>query len=1276
MDFATDDNSYRSAQVAATFTSLLQVQLAQETNIEWVERTQLDKARQEQEFSVAGLLSGGSAIQRGKWVKANWMITGNFSLDDRSQRTLVLELIDLQHADVLAGKTITFPDATPSQFEVKTNQLGVAAEALHQLLADAQVRHQQMAEKCLVAPLFLAYVPASNSFGFFGETGGFEQGFQDALERSITTNSRVQLIHFPKAYRSTEESEMVLDGMVQADRSAWQQTADLYVWGTYSSIGKWTPRKPPEQQWQITLHLWDGASPPTVLNEELPGNATEGQVAASLERLANQVSIHAHRKTRETDEVDALRKGIAQSLVKTYDQMTLSFRRREELGLDDPVRFLQAVHMLETACFFDPDSPEARLLYITCRWGWWMDFGFKVKNEFWSKWRRSQAWGKYADRFGLKAVEVQLPFPYEQRGICEVYLNSLDESLKMFPQWHSAEEMALEDPWRQQGTHTWLMEAEFHGFPKEMPHDLAMKWKTEVEAERDKRLAKVVESISEGWTPPEKIPSPVLSTVVAFLLDGHQPPAERLAALEKIWPAAAREAQKNGKQWVMGAGQLATDREESLKDLCNQAGQPDKAEKLLAKLSPSQAGVTGQPPATATKPAGTSSVKPARPTNASILVPAPSWLKDFMPTFSMFGLQPPSALPLEVKPTVREVHFPGQFEVRSVIQMGFLRNSLLILAMDEKSRQSSDANPEVSAELLDKHNRLWILEPTATTPVLYESEIFSESVRAFLLKGEELWVAGMTTGFLDLETRKFRRFGLPDGFGMPTSDALGCAGGRVFVAGDMFKVSMFEPAANAWTNLALPPGTRSGGTGSPYLLVGNNALLCYVAGTATLRDVLQNRWTNGLDLNAIQHLEADDTGFWFGCRDGLHFYDPATKHSRNWTSPAAIPAAINSFSGSPYLGNSEVPQQELEKLDGRVRGALKSLEKGRVQAHAARLEKKLLPDPLHLDWRIPGEVTALANDGDFLWLGIGNYFGNYLLLFNKPSDSLVGYSPMQVRDKISSLAVSRESVWVGTAYGDHHLLELSKDSFLSVPRNHWVSVAISEEDRSRLLKGMSVRDQAMYAFYAGDDSRVVELLNGVDPAKALLEQMFLLAFSFSASGVDKPESARAWFEHISSRYPDSPWSKAAQEALSANEQAHKAKAREAALLAKYDKNHDGVLDDNEKAQMEKDPAYQREKDAFDAEELRDQIPAIIKKFDRDNNGKLDASELEPLRSHVMVFVDAPPEMLSRRKILVAPLISRRFPPVPALLKKYDANGDGCIDADELKKLANDLQRDR
>ena len=51
MDFCTDDNSWRSARAAANFASLLQLQLANEPGVEWVERAQLDLAKQELKLS-------------------------------------------------------------------------------------------------------------------------------------------------------------------------------------------------------------------------------------------------------------------------------------------------------------------------------------------------------------------------------------------------------------------------------------------------------------------------------------------------------------------------------------------------------------------------------------------------------------------------------------------------------------------------------------------------------------------------------------------------------------------------------------------------------------------------------------------------------------------------------------------------------------------------------------------------------------------------------------------------------------------------------------------------------------------------------------------------------------------------------------------------------------------------------------------------------------------------------------------------------------------------
>ena len=1270
MDFSTDDNSYRSAQSAADFSGLLQVQMADEPGVEWIERAQLDKARQELELSTMDGMHGGAALRQGKWLKADWLVTGQFSLDDRNRRTLFLEITDLQHADVLANRTITFPGTAAVQFQADTNQVVIAAAAVHQLFTDAHLCQQQRGGKILVAPLFFADVTGfAPGFGSSGNVGALEPVFLNALERAVATNGRVQIIRFPKAYRSLEESEMVLDGLVEADRNAWQQTADLYVWGTYAVIYKMTPGKPPVDKLAVDLHVWDGVTKPTVISEEVPcsffGDVQPDQLETVLNRLANQMITHAHKSTVQVDTV-LMRKEIAQSLVATYDQMTNpTGHNREELGLNDPVKFLQAVHMLETASFFDPDNADARVLYITCRWGWWMDFTFEVKNEFWSKWRRSEAWGKYVNRFGLKPVAVELPFPYQQEGgIPEVYLRSLEDVLKMFPEWHSAEEMTLEDGWQRQGVYTSLMEAENHGFPKTMPHDLAWNWKIELTREYWKRLTKVTGFISEAPASQEGIPPMLLSTAVHGILYSDESPVSRLALLEKIWPQCVQISREPGKRWV-----IAQPDELDITNLCRKAGVPEKAGQLMAMLSINQ-------PATMTEPATRLPVISVAPQISSTMVAIPKWITEIQPTFSLFRLFPPNALPLEIHPDMRTFQFPKQFEVQAVEQMNFLADKVLILAMDERSAPSSEPNPSVSAERLEKRGRLWILAPDADNPVLFKPDLFPETVRSFFLENHNLWVAGTVTGCLDLKTQKFQKFDSSEGFSLQEPGALETAGGRIFAAGDFFKVCEFNPLNGRWNELPKPSGNLFMNGGSPRFLIGNQRWLVYSAGSVLAYDVKIGTWTNLSNMAPIQCAVAENSGFWIGNDNGLQFYDPSKNLLENWHTADGFQGLMNPLMGVSYTGGSEIRQGELDRLDGQIQDSINHLEKDRTEIHTLKLEKKSAIDPLNLNWRIPGGVTAMANDGDFLWLGVGNYFGNYLLLLHKPSHSLVAYCRVDARGKISSLLVSATSVLVGMAYGDQLLFQFPKAAFLSIPQGRWVSLAISAEERGRLIRGMSIHDQAMYAFYAGDDARVVQLLADVNSDKANLEEMFLLAFSYDSLGLDKPDLCRSWFERIISSHRNSPWAKAAQTALSKNELDHKVKAHKELLLAKYDLNHNGILDPAEKLAMQKDPGYQREETVRKREQFEIQLEKIMQQFDQNGDGKLDREELKRLRAQVVLFLQAPPEMLATHNIPVAPLLSKDFPSVSIILQKYDANHDGGLETNELKTFAQDVHKNR
>lgn len=478
MDFSTEDNSYRSIQAAADFTGLLQARLKDDSTVEWVERSQINLAKAEFAWAETLGAGGASPVRRGRMLGANWLVKGHFATDDENRRTLSFQILNLEHADVIARKTILLPTAEGGAAFFGGKQAEAAATALHQLLADTKQRAARTNE-VRVAFLFLADVSGHLSMLDRNE---IETEFREALEQEMATNNRLRMVEFPKAYQATDEAEMRMDGIIEASSDAWQQTADLYVWGT-SSVTNTTAGGRRAQALRLTLNLWDGANAPLVLDGSLalgPGGARSAAEASEfLQRFVNKVTESA-RPQQAVVNSESARRQIADSIVRAYAAM---YGRAGSSGPDEGAQLAQAVRMLETACYFDPDNADARALWVTSRYGWWIDFNHDVQNEFWSKWRRSQAWKDYLERFGTRPLTVKLPFPSNNREVFQSCIRSLEEVVEMFPQWHSKAEMDLDDQWRKEGVHTWLMEAEGHGFPKDTPHELAFRWRTELEKE-------------------------------------------------------------------------------------------------------------------------------------------------------------------------------------------------------------------------------------------------------------------------------------------------------------------------------------------------------------------------------------------------------------------------------------------------------------------------------------------------------------------------------------------------------------------------------------------------------------------------------------------------------------------------------------------------------------------------------------------------------------------------------------------------------------------------
>src|SRR5208283_3930289 len=122
-DFTSDDNSYRSAMAAVNFSELLQAKLTGMEGVEWVERSQLQAAEKELNLSIAGFFSSATALRAGKFVKADLLVAGQFTTTTEPGRTLRLELIDLEHADVLAGTSLRISGSTNQPLAISTDDI-------------------------------------------------------------------------------------------------------------------------------------------------------------------------------------------------------------------------------------------------------------------------------------------------------------------------------------------------------------------------------------------------------------------------------------------------------------------------------------------------------------------------------------------------------------------------------------------------------------------------------------------------------------------------------------------------------------------------------------------------------------------------------------------------------------------------------------------------------------------------------------------------------------------------------------------------------------------------------------------------------------------------------------------------------------------------------------------------------------------------------------------------------------------------------------------------
>jgi hypothetical protein len=1241
MDFRAEDSVYQHEVAAKDFSAAVQAAVGRGEGFDLVEREQLAQATQELGLSRLTQAADDAAVRVGKWVKADMLVLGRILRNAGAGTTLRLEILDLDHADVLATQTLTLGDTANLQRSALLQKAQPVAQGVNGLLRQASERYERGKHQTAVALLSFQRIEDRFGSAFMDEGARHTLGMvPDMMVKSFqslaTTNGQIRLIQFPRANRALDEAELVFGGLAQSDSEAWKKLADCYVWTdlVVSNLpAKFWGGPTPKRTVTLAVYIWDGHEIPKLIQEgPLPLNAggwADSDVAALCERAAGRALPSAKPNPNLLFD-NAVRQKLSEMMLDRAGRIGgFGFQAWPDTP-ENRRQLSDLICTLEIACFLDPQNRAAQEKLVSTRWGGMV--GQYALDPFRFEWHASDAWGNFVERFGLgPPADSKDRVLMVNGGVAGAYVHSTMRVLAKFLAWNTV--------------------------PEDVPENILEEWHGQIAAEFAKRAFAVTNRPETAASWPA-----ILHAAVDWGARMPVPdPKIRLKLIETFWPRCVETVLRTP------TSSMSDETIKGIRITCQELGKPELAAKFLSALEPvgSERAAMGAP-ATAQRAQTNPSGPPAKPNDIpKFVLPR---LQTFPPEFKV-RLE---KVPL---PSATSTHpFHNNMPLNSLV---YNKGKLWIAVTEEETNSVPGINPDLAGDLTPARglaSHLWVYDPASRMCQRMAGDVARVNVVSICTAGDRLWLAGEGAVSFDPETSQIQRFGVNEGLTVRSTAALAQVGGFLFTAAGLMDLFMLNPEGGRWSRLNVPPGSYQTGTDHPITLCGSGGWLLFSARACASYDARAHAWKTLPDLSPATCATGDNSGIWIGHNAGLSFVETKSGGVQSWRS-RAFPAwqAPNAFtSGSlatpyrPWLTNPQ-SEDERDRREAKTTRAFTQFRKDRQAIHAERQKAGRSKDALQLSTRLRGDAIAAASDGDFLWLACDDQWNFSVLLLHKPTHSWVGY--LKIPARVTCLACSKTKLWIGQGYGEERLLEVNKQEMVSVPRSNWAKDEVGEAELTGIIGAMPEHGQALYAFFSGDYAQAAKLLEREISTNASLETLYLLAYCYDDLGLNKPDLARQYFKEIISRYADSPWAKPASDSIAAYEDGQKNSAREKELLARYDRNHDGVLDNSEKKARAADPR-------FFEEQLATQLGEVFKKYDQNGDGKLEQEELTRVRSDVLMYMGVPVELRAGRQIVVQPLLTKNFPAVAELLKVFDANHDGGLDSNELKALAIAIQKKR
>lgn len=486
-------------------------------------------------------------------------------------------------------------------------------------------------------------------------------------------------------------------------------------------------------------------------------------------------------------------------------------------------------------------------------------------------------------------------------------------------------------------------------------------------------------------------------------------------------------------------------------------------------------------------------------------------------------------IPPFATPRVISAQFPRTTPVLSVERL---------LAADGKVWAA--IRPRSDANLASGHGRLWSYSDARglLEPVRGALEI--HSVNALAADTRRLWLA-LNGGVAAMEfgSGVVDAYGPAQGFVSADVAGVGFVDGTVVALGrygvlwglvpgtsSFIRAAEAAPSDNPRAPAAWNGFTTSGDWMAAYSDV--SVALRHRRGAQWLmmRDELANGTTR-IHPPRFQCISGDgEGGFWVGSDHGLHWINPESNVVENRFAPLTItvPGGLGMRVATGFKASPVAYEMARQRVIGQIRERMR--DRARYARESAGLKQPI--NPVMPTSRLPGGVTALCRDGHLLWIATSdgqNTNRSRVLLLHQPSRRWLGW--FAVGAPIQAIAVDPQRVWLGLditrSPGMSPLLVVDRPPLVSVPQTKWVKDYLSPEELGKRLASLPVKERAVLAFFGGEPAKVEELLapDGVPPADADPETLFLLAFAYDLVGLNDPDRLDRYVALLKERFPNS-----------------------------------------------------------------------------------------------------------------------------------------------------------